>query len=117
MNRILSLCGLLLGCAISAEATTNDVYAVMAFGAKGDGKTDDTSAIQRALDAVGKAGGGIVYAPCGNYFLARHLNVPSGVMLKGVWESVPSHIGLRSEGPPKPTDDGTTYIENADAVN
>ncbi|MGZ4961618.1 MAG: glycosyl hydrolase family 28-related protein [Limisphaerales bacterium] len=117
MNRKLLLCALLLGYAMSARATTNDVYAVTAFGAKGDGKTDDTSAIQRALDAVGKAGGGIVYAPCGNYFLARHLNVPNGVTLKGVWESVPSHIGLRNEGHPKPTDDGTTFIVNADTGN
>jgi len=102
---------------VSARATTNDVYLVTAFGAKGDGKTDDTAAFQRALDAVGKAGGGIVYAPCGNYFMARHLNVPPAVTLKGVWESVPSHIGLRSGGGPKPTDEGTTFIVNADAGN
>src|SRR4051812_38876484 len=116
MNRKL-LGSLIFACAISANAATNDVYYVTAFGAKGDGKTDDTHAFQTALDAVGKAGGGIVYAPCGNYFLARHLVVPKAVTLKGVWESVPSHIGLRNGGQPKPTDDGTTFIVTADAGN
>jgi polygalacturonase len=46
-----------------------DVYSVRDFGAKGDGKTDDTAAFQQALGAAGKAGGGIVYAPRGNFFL------------------------------------------------
>jgi hypothetical protein len=103
--------------AVHAAETTNDIYLVTRFGAKGDGKTDDTGAFQKALDAVGAAGGGIVYAPCGNYFLARRLNVPPSVTLKGVWESVPSHIGLRNAGQPKPTDNGTTFIVTADAGN
>ncbi len=33
------------------------------FGAIGDAVSDDTAAFQRALDAVGTAGGGTVYAP------------------------------------------------------
>jgi hypothetical protein len=36
--------------------------------------------------------------------------VPSAVALKGVWESVPSHVGLRNSGAPRPTDDGTTFL-------
>ncbi len=99
-----------------AGATQNpDFYSVRDYGAKGDGKTDDTSAFQKALDAAGQAGGGVVYAPRGNYFFAGHLNVPDAVTLKGVWESVPSHVGLRNPGAPRPTDDGTTFLvtENA----
>lgn len=117
MNRKVLLLAFAVMLTVSVRAATNDVYLVTNFGAKGDGKTDDTPAFQRALDAVGKAGGGIVYAPCGNYFLARHLNVPPAVTLKGVWESVPSHIGLRNEGAAKPTDEGTTFIVNADTGN
>jgi hypothetical protein len=88
----------------------SDPSSVVDFGAKGDGKTDDTAAFQKALDAAGKAGGGIVSAPRGNYFFAGHLNIPSGVALKGVWESVPAHNGIRDPGLPKPTDDGTTFL-------
>ena len=41
-------------------------YNVMAFGAKGDGKTLDTAAIQAALDACAKTGG-TVMVPKGTY--------------------------------------------------
>jgi hypothetical protein len=100
---LLTACGCL-------AATTNDLYSVRDFGAVADGKTDDTAAFQKALDAAGKAGGGIVYAPRGVYFFAGHLQVPNAVTLKGAWESVPSHLGLRNPGLPTPTDDGTTFL-------
>ena len=87
-----------------------DIFAVADYGAKGDGKTDDTAAFQKALDAAGNAGGGTVSASRGNYFFAGHLNVPGGVTLKGIWESVPAHNGIRDAGLPKPTDDGTTFL-------
>ena len=82
----------------------------------GDGKADETAAFQKALDAAGQAGGAVVYAPRGNYLFQGHLNVPNGVALKGIWESVPSHVGIRSRGFPKPTDEGTTFLvtENRD---
>lgn len=91
-------------------AQSNNLYSVLDFGAKADGKIDDTAAFQKALDAAGKAGGGVVYAPRGNYFFAGHFDVPSAVTLKGVWESVPSHVGIRDRNSPKPTDDGTTFL-------
>ena len=92
-----------------------EIYSVLAFGAKGDGKTDDTITFQKAMDTAAQAGGGVVVAPRGNYFFAGHLNIPKAVTLKGIWESVPSHVGLRNQGAPKPTDDGTTFLvtENA----
>ena len=65
-------------------------FLVTEFGARGDGSTDDTSAIQSALDAAGKAGGGEVFLPAGKYRVGASLTVPSGVTLRGVWEA-PHH--------------------------
>lgn len=92
------------------SAENPDFYSVRDFGAKGDGKTDDTAAFQKALDTAGAAGGGVVYAPRGNYFFAGRLNVPRAVTIKGMWESVPSHIGIRNRGQAKPTEYGTTFL-------
>lgn len=39
------------------------------YGAKGDGVTDDTAAIQAAVDVVMKSGGGTVFFPPGNYLI------------------------------------------------
>jgi|GEM_PF-559404 len=86
-----------------------DVVSVMNFGAKGDGKTDDTQAFQKALDSFGEKGG-TVYAPGGSYLFKGNLNIPVAVTLKGAFESVPSHNGIRDAGLPKPGDDGTTFL-------
>ncbi len=42
-------------------------YDVTAYGAKGDGVADDRGAIQSAIAAAEKAGGGIIYFPPGTY--------------------------------------------------
>jgi hypothetical protein len=110
INPLRAASAILLCGAVLATAADTDVYSVRDFGAKGDGKTDDTAAFQKALDAAGLAGGGTVHAPRGNYFFAGHLKVPAAVALEGVWKSVPSHTGLRDAGAPKPTDDGTTFL-------
>ena len=104
--------------AFAEEAQQDPVsgyFNVRGFGAVGDGQTDDTAAFQKALDAASKTGGGIVYAPVGNYFFAGSLNVPNAVTLAGVWQSVPAHNGLRNKGLPKPTDDGTTFLVTGNA--
>ncbi len=98
-------------------AAEPDNINVRNFGALGDGKTDDTAAFQKALDAAAKVGGGVVYAPLGNYFFAGHLNIPKAVTLAGVWQSVPAHNGIRDRGLPKPTDDGTTFLITEGAGN
>lgn len=66
---------------------------VLDFGAKGDGVTDDTTAIKAAISAVGAAGGGVVYFPTGRYVikgLTYNTNYIStaGVTLRG--EAMPS---------------------------
>jgi hypothetical protein len=46
------------------------------FGAKGDGKTDDTAAIQQAIDAAREHGkGAIAYLPSGRYIVTKTLQI------------------------------------------
>ena len=66
------------------------VYRVGDFGAKGDGITKDTKAVQAAIDAAGAAGGGTVeLGPgtylCGSLWLRDHvdLHVGAGAVLLG----------------------------------
>ena len=57
-------------------------------GAKGDGRTDDSKALQSALDAARKDGP-ICYVPPGLYRLEASLTVPPGVTLCGASGGVP----------------------------
>lgn len=52
----------------------NEIINVKAYGATGNGTTDDTTTIQAALDAV-PANGGIVYFPNGTYKVSSVLTV------------------------------------------
>ena len=56
------------------------VFDPTAYGAKGDGRTNDGLAIQKAIDACAGAGGGTVSLPSGN-FLSGTLVLKSNVML------------------------------------
>ncbi len=55
-------------------------YDVRAFGAAGDGKTIDSSAINRAIEAAASAGGGTVHFPAGSY-LCYSIRLNSNVAL------------------------------------
>ena len=59
---------------------------VNSFGAKGDGHTDDTAAIQSAINAAGSAGGGSVVFNVARYFTTGTFVVPQGVVLCGAVE-------------------------------
>ena len=50
------------------------VFNVMAYGAKGDGTTDDTTAIQAAYAAVGSSGGTVLW-PAGDYRLTGTVTI------------------------------------------
>src|SRR5208283_48616 len=63
---------------------------VLDYGAKADGKTDDTAVIQRTLDAAAKDRGGVVEMPKGLYRVNDHLVIPPGVCLSGEWQA-PHH--------------------------
>ena len=61
------------------------VCTVKNFGAKADGKTDDTQAFQKALDYVNGLGGGAVFVPAGQYVIKGGLTVYESCNLVGEW--------------------------------
>lgn len=71
---------LLLGACCSPKTGTN-IYNIMDYGAKGDGQTDDAAAIQSAIEACSKAGGGTVVVPAGRTFLCSPFALASYVNL------------------------------------
>src|SRR5438876_1848798 len=56
------------------------LYSVRNFGAKADGKTLDTPAINKTIDAAAAAGGGTVFFPAGNY-LSVSIHLKSNIAL------------------------------------
>ena len=62
-------------------STSAPVYDVRAFGARGDGKTLDTAAINKAIEAAAAAGGGTVVFPAGTY-LSVSIRLRSNITLQ-----------------------------------
>ena len=79
------------------------VFTVRAFGALGDGQTDDVPAFQAAIDAAAEVGGTVLVDPVAagkGYVLTRTVVLKRGVSLVGslagmpfiAWEGVPRDI-------------------------
>jgi hypothetical protein len=77
------------------------IFDVTTFGALGDGFTDDTGAIQSAIDAAHDVGGGIVWFPPGRYPIARALQISSMDYLTFSGSGVDATI-LQSTSPTEP---------------
>ncbi len=60
-----------------------DWFNVKAYGATGNNLTDDTAAIQAALNAANTNSGGTVYFPAGNYIISSVLTVYNNTALLG----------------------------------
>ncbi len=71
------------------KAWPTKVFNVKDFGATGyavdneAGWNDDAPAIQKALDAAGANGGGIVYFSAGSYYVTKTLSIPKYTVLQG----------------------------------
>ena len=94
----------------------SDVVNVRDFGAKGDGRvaysgtlkfyagtTDDADALQAAIDACERRGGGTVLIPRGIYMCSHTLRLPSSIVLAGsgaqatiIAKKVPNYLDLNA---------------------
>ena len=81
---IILLCTFCAGSVTIARAACIGA-SVNSFGARGDGHTDDTAAIQSAINAAASGGGSVVFNVA-RYFTTGTLIVPSGVVLCGAVE-------------------------------
>lgn len=89
----------------SVYTTAPDEPTAVTVAGKGDGRSDDTAAIQQAIDraAAGPAGkgtgGGIVFLPAGTYRITRTLFLWPGVRIFGIGQQRPVIVlGARTPG-------------------
>jgi polygalacturonase len=88
----------LTGIALSATSTraagtpAAGSYDVRTFGARGDGKSDDTAAVQAAIDRCSSAGGGHLVFPPGEYrtgMVRLKSRVTIELRNQAVWRAIP----------------------------
>ena len=68
---------------ISATSTSGGAVLVDAFGAVGNGTTDDTAAFQAAIDSLGTAGGRVLLSANKFYRIANNLTLKPSCHLQG----------------------------------
>jgi polygalacturonase len=66
----------------AAETAKSTWIDVRSFGAKGDGKTDDTKPLQSAIDAASEAGGGVFVSP--GVYATSELQLRRNIAMAGV---------------------------------
>ncbi|KAH7884163.1 glycoside hydrolase family 55 protein [Phlebopus sp. FC_14] len=70
-----------------ASYATSQVVSVKSLGAKGDGKTDDTEAIQNVFNQY--AGCKIIFFDAGTYYVTNTITIPAGTQIVGeVWPTI-----------------------------
>ena len=92
MMLMVTVAPLLLLAAVAAAAPNprHNIFNVFSYGAVGDGKTNDTAAIQRTIDAAGSGNRGVAWLP------------PNGTFLMGAGVNLIGHgydgVSLRIDG-------------------
>src|SRR4051812_1463260 len=67
---------------LSINRTFSLIESAKSYGAVGDGATDDTTALQLAIDSV-KASECVLHIPAGTYKITAALSLPSGLTIEG----------------------------------
>lgn len=83
-------------------SVTGPTCDVTAFGAVGDGRANDTLALQKAITACTGASGGTVYFPAGKTFLSAALTVPPA-----------SNVAIVIDGTLRFTNDTKAWAKNS----
>jgi polygalacturonase len=130
-NRTRRLSRLMLGCVLhgallgmfvrdAQSSPAPDGFNVRSHGATGDGKTLDSPAINRAIEACAKAGGGTVRFPagtylCGSIHLKSHINLQldSGATILGAPQEMLAYDPAEPFEGPAYQDGGHTYFHNS----
>jgi hypothetical protein len=81
------------------EAVSPRTVSVLDYGGLGDGKNDDTAAIESGLTDIAKSGGTLFF-PRGRYLLKRSIVVPRGVTIRGAGRDLASLLWPDFETPP-----------------
>lgn len=96
-----------------ASPSGPNTFDLRAFGAVGDGVADDGPALQRALNAIADAGGGVLLVPAGRYAIftpvqKNFTGLAAAVTIQGVESSTPV---------PPPTAGGNELTHGLDLVS
>lgn len=111
----------LIFCFLSLSTFAGEIYNVKDFGAKGDGVTLDSPAINAAIDSAVANGGGQVFLPAGIY-LSGSIHLKSNIDLHlspgCIILAAPEGLGAYDEsesfgGFPEYQDGGHTYFHNS----
>lgn len=78
--RLLIPAGMTVLLSLTLYAGDAEFFNIKAYGAKGDGATLDTDAINKAIEAAAAAGGGTVYFPAGKY-MSHSIRLKSNITL------------------------------------
>ena len=121
MKRILTPLLLLLLCTAWSSLSAQAIYNVRDYGAKGDGKTLDSPAINAAIEAAVQGGGGQVLLPAGTYLSGSirlksniDLHLSAGCTILAAPASMKAYDESESFGGfPEYQDGGHTYFHNS----
>jgi hypothetical protein len=106
----------------TVQSKLREIMSVKDFGAKGDGVTNDTAAIQAAIDAALAAGGGKVYVPKGTYIVGslvmkNHVELYGDGVASTILSSSHTGYGLKTINPVNSSTAAWTIVRDLRIVN
>ena len=115
------LCSMVLAlCVLGVQAAVAGVYDARDYGAKGDGKTLDHAAINKAIDAANNDGGGQVVLSAGTYLCGSirlksnvELHLAAGAKILAAPAEMKAYDKSEVFGGPEYQDGGHTYFHNS----